>query len=114
MIANKKLVVVLPAYNAEKTLEQTLRDIPSDIVDEIVLVDDCSTDNTVERARELGLRHIIRHERNKGYGANQKTCYNHARSLSADIIVMLHPDYQYTPKLIGSMASIIEIGRAHV
>lgn len=109
MIEDKKIVVVLPAYNAEKTLEQTLRDIPSDIVDEIVLVDDCSTDNTVDRGRELGLRHIIRHESNKGYGANQKTCYAHSRSLDADIVIMLHPDYQYTPRLITAMASIIAL-----
>lgn len=107
MIKGQKVVVVLPAYNAEKTLEKTINDIPRDIVDEIVLVDDASSDQTVAEGRRLGVKHIIRHDKNKGYGANQKTCYNHAKSLNADIVIMLHPDYQYTPKLIPSMAHII-------
>ena len=110
MILGKKVVVVLPAYNAEHTLEQTYREIPFDIVDEVVLVDDASSDQTVELAQRLGIRHIIRHENNKGYGGNQKTCYNKALELGADIIIMLHPDYQYTPKLIPSMANIIASG----
>lgn len=107
MIQNKKVVVVLPAYNAEKTLEQTYEEIPFDIVDEIILVDDFSLDNTLQEAARLGIKHVIRHDRNKGYGANQKTCYDKALELNADIIVMLHPDYQYTPKLIYAMCSMI-------
>jgi glycosyltransferase involved in cell wall biosynthesis len=110
MILGKKLVVVLPAYNAEKTLAQTYSEIPFDIVDEVVLVDDASRDETVELAKRLGIRHVIRHERNKGYGGNQKTCYDTALALGADIVVMLHPDYQYTPKLLTAMASIIANG----
>ncbi len=107
MILNKRIVVVLPAYNAELTLEQTHREIPFDIVDDVVLVDDASSDRTVEVAHKLGIKHVIRHEQNKGYGGNQKTCYNKALSLGADIVIMLHPDYQYTPALIPSMAYII-------
>lgn len=107
MLHGKKIVVVMPAYYAEKTLEQTYREIPFDIVDDVVLVDDCSRDHTVEKARELGIRHIIVHEKNMGYGGNQKTCYREALKLGADIVVMLHPDYQYTPKLIPAMASMI-------
>jgi glycosyltransferase involved in cell wall biosynthesis len=107
MIQNKKLVVVLPAYNAALTLQKTYREIPFDIVDEVVLVDDKSRDNTVEVARELGIRHIIRHEVNRGYGGNQKSCYRKALELGADIVVMLHPDYQYTPRLIHPMAYLI-------
>ncbi len=110
MILGKKLVVVLPAYNAEKTLAQTYAEIPFDIVDEVVLVDDASRDETVTLAKQLGIRHIIQHEHNKGYGGNQKTCYDTALSLGADIVVMLHPDYQYTPKLLPAMASIIANG----
>ncbi|OGU39534.1 MAG: glycosyl transferase family 2, partial [Ignavibacteria bacterium GWB2_35_12] len=110
MLIGKKIVVVLPAYNAEKTLEQTFKEIPLDIVDELVLVDDASNDKTVELARSLGIRHIIKHEENKGYGGNQKTCYNKALEIGADIVIMLHPDYQYTPKLIYSMAYIIANG----
>ncbi len=110
MYLNQKVVVVMPAYNAEKTLERTLKEIPFDIVDELVLVDDASKDNTTELAQKLGIRHVIRHERNKGYGGNQKTCYNKALELGADIVVMLHPDYQYTPKLITAMVSIIGQG----
>lgn len=107
MILGKKLVIVLPAYNAGLTLERTYKEIPFDIVDEVILVDDASKDNTVEVAKALGIRHIIRHENNKGYGGNQKSCYDKALSLNADIVIMLHPDYQYTPLLIPSMAYII-------
>jgi glycosyltransferase involved in cell wall biosynthesis len=107
MINGKKLVIVLPAYNAELTLRQTYSEIPFDIVDEVVLVDDASRDRTAEVAKEIGIKHVIKHEKNKGYGGNQKTCYDKALSLGADIIIMLHPDYQYTPKLIPAMASII-------
>jgi glycosyltransferase involved in cell wall biosynthesis len=107
MLFNKKIVVVLPAYNASKTLEQTYREIPFDIVDDTVLVDDMSKDDTVEVGRRLGIKHIIRHEKNTGYGGNQKSCYNKALELGADIVVMLHPDYQYTPKLIPSMCYLI-------
>ncbi|MEJ5265618.1 MAG: glycosyltransferase family 2 protein [Bacteroidales bacterium] len=107
MILGKKLTIVLPAYNAGKTLEKTYREIPFDIVDEVILVDDCSKDNTLEIARKLGIKHIIRHEQNKGYGGNQKSCYNKALELGSDIVIMLHPDYQYTPKLIHSMAYLI-------
>lgn len=107
MLLNKKIVVVLPAYNAAKTLEKTYAEIPMDIVDEVVLVDDASKDSTIDVAAKIGLKHIISHEKNKGYGGNQKSCYDKALSLGADIVIMLHPDYQYTPKLITSMASII-------
>lgn len=107
MLNNKKVVVVLPAYNAELTLAQTYREIPHDIVDAVVLVDDNSKDNTIAKAQELGIDHIIRHDVNKGYGGNQKSCYAKALELGADIIIMLHPDYQYTPKLLLAMASII-------
>ncbi|MGB4845774.1 MAG: glycosyltransferase family 2 protein [Ferruginibacter sp.] len=110
MLNNKKIVVVMPAYNSEKTLEITYSEIPFDIVDEVVLVDDASKDDTVIKARELGINHIIRHEDNKGYGGNQKTCYNKAKELGADIVIMVHPDYQYTPKLIHSMAYLIGNG----
>lgn len=107
MLKNKKVVVVLPAYNAALTLEKTHNEIPFDIVDEVVLVDDNSTDNTIEVAGRIGISHIIKHDKNKGYGGNQKTCYKKALAIGADIVIMLHPDYQYTPKLIGAMASII-------
>ena len=107
MKKGKKIIVVLPAYNAELTLEKTYNEIPFDIVDEVVLVDDCSSDKTVEVAKQIGIKHIIRHEKNRGYGSNQKTCYDKALSLGADIVIMLHPDYQYTPMLIPSMANII-------
>jgi glycosyltransferase involved in cell wall biosynthesis len=107
MIKGKKIVVVLPAFNAEATLAQTYRDIPFDVVDDVVLVDDFSSDNTSRLAAELGIVHVIRHEYNRGYGGNQKTCYDKALQLNADIIIMLHPDYQYTPKLIHSMAWLI-------
>jgi len=107
MINNKKIVVVLPAYNAEKTLEKTYSEIPFDIVDEVILTDDCSKDLTVKKAYELGIKEIHIHEFNKGYGGNQKTCYNRALELGADIVIMLHPDYQYTPKLIHSISYLI-------
>ena len=110
MINNQKIVVVLPAYNAAQTLKQTYDDIPFDIVDEVVLVDDASSDETVQLAKELGIHHIIEHEKNKGYGGNQKSCYSKALEVGADIVIMLHPDYQYTPKLIPSMANIIANG----
>lgn len=110
MIQDKKIVVVLPAYNAELTLERTYAEIPHDIVDEVVLVDDASSDYTMEVARRLGIKHLIHHESNKGYGGNQKTCYNKAIELGADIIIMLHPDYQYTPKLIPAMATLVISG----
>src|SRR5246500_4794194 len=107
MINGKKIVVVLPAYNAAKTLKRTYDEIPFDIVDEVVLVDDHSKDNTSEVGKEIGIKHVIRHEKNKGYGGNQKTCYDKALALGADIVIMLHPDYQYTPKLIHSLAYLI-------
>lgn len=107
MISDKKVVVVLPAYKAAKTLPQTYHEIPFDIVDEVILVDDNSPDDTISVAKSLGIAHIIKHDRNKGYGGNQKTCYNKALELGADIVVMLHPDYQYTPKLIQSMCYLI-------
>ena len=107
MIQGKKISVVLPAYNAEKTLEQTFREIPFDIVDDVILVDDRSRDNTVEVAKKLGIKYIIEHEENKGYGGNQKSCYDKALEIGSDIVVMLHPDYQYTPKLIHSMCYLI-------
>ena len=106
MINRKKVLVVLPAYNAEKTLEITYADIPFDIVDEVLLVDDSSSDSTVSKAKDLGIK-VFLHDRNYGYGRNQKTCYHEALRHEADIIVMVHPDYQYTPKLITAMASMI-------
>jgi glycosyltransferase involved in cell wall biosynthesis len=110
MIYNKTIAVVLPAYNAEKTLEQTYREIPFDIVDHVILVDDRSRDNTLQKAKELGISHIIPHAENKGYGGNQKTCYDKALELQSDIVVMLHPDYQYSPLLIHSMCYLIANG----
>ncbi len=110
MIDGKKIIVVMPAYNAEKTLEQTYKEIPFDIVDDVILTDDCSKDHTIEEARRLGIVQILIHERNKGYGGNQKSCYNRALELGADIVVMLHPDYQYTPKLIRAMCYMIADG----
>jgi len=107
MINSKKIVVVMPAYNASETLEKTYNEIPFPLVDEVILVDDHGSDNTYEIAKSLGINHVIRHEYNKGYGGNQKTCYNKALELKADIVVMLHPDYQYTPKLIESMCYLI-------
>ncbi len=107
MIKGKKVVVVMPAYNAVQTLEKTYNEIPFDIVDQVILVDDFGTDKTTDLAKSLGINHVIRHQKNMGYGGNQKTCYNKALEIGADIIVMLHPDYQYTPKLIESMAYLI-------
>ena len=110
MLKGKKICVVLPAYKAAETLEATYREIPFTIVDEVVLVDDCSPDATIEVAKNLGIQHIIQHERNRGYGGNQKSCYDKALSLGADIVVMLHPDYQYDPRLIESMCHLIANG----
>ena len=110
MINKKKVVVVMPAYNASETLEKTYNEIPFQIVDDVILVDDHGSDNTYDLAKKLGINHVIRHEFNKGYGGNQKTCYNKALELGADIVVMLHPDYQYTPKLIESMCYLIANG----
>ncbi|HZI68108.1 MAG: glycosyltransferase family 2 protein [Ginsengibacter sp.] len=107
MYNGKKVVVVLPAYNAALTMEKTIAEVPMDIVDELVLVDDNSTDNSIEVAQSLGIKHIIRHTKNRGYGGNQKSCYDKALELNADIIIMLHPDYQYTPKLLLPMISLI-------
>ncbi|MEP5566890.1 MAG: glycosyltransferase family 2 protein [Halioglobus sp.] len=110
MINNKKIVVVMPAYNSALTLEKTHDEIPLDIVDDIILVDDASTDDTCDVARSIGIRHILQHDDNLGYGGNQKTCYRNALVLDADIVIMVHPDYQYTPKLIRAMASLIADG----
>lgn len=110
MVNGKKVVVVLPAYNAEQTLDVTYSEIPFDIVDEVVLVDDASSDNTAKRGAELGIKHIIVHDKNKGYGGNQKSCYRKALELGGDIVIMLHPDYQYTPKLIPVMTHMIGSG----
>jgi len=109
MVNGKKVVVVMPAYNAEKTLRKTYGEIPLDVVDEVILVDDASRDRTPEIAREMGIRTIV-HENNLGYGGNQKSCYRAALELGADIVIMVHPDYQYTPKLIPAMASMIAYG----
>lgn len=109
MLNGKKIVVVLPAYNAAKTLEMTYNEIPFEVVDNVLLVDDASRDETAEVARRLNIRTIV-HERNKGYGGNQKTCYRAALEQRADIVIMLHPDYQYTPKLITAMAAMIAYG----
>jgi len=107
LINGLKIIVVLPAYNAMHTLEKTYKEIPFDIVDDVVLVDDKSTDHTIEVAKSLGIKHIVNHKINRGYGGNQKSCYNTALTLGGDIIIMLHPDYQYTPQLIQSMAYLI-------
>lgn len=100
----------MPAYNASKTLEKTYREIPLEIVDEVILVDDCSSDNTSKLAKSIGIQHVLRHDCNRGYGGNQKTCYQKALDTEADIIIMVHPDYQYTPKLIASMTYMIANG----
>jgi len=113
MLGSKKIIVVLPAYNAARTLKQTFDDIPHDIVDEVILTDDASTDETVAVAQGLGIT-TLRHDRNRGYGGNQKTCYAAALARGADIVVMLHPDYQYAPRLVTAMASMIESGEFDV
>ena len=113
MIDGKRVMVVLPAYNAARTLQQTIAEIPPGIVDDILLVDDASQDATVSVARGLGIEHVV-HPRNRGYGGNQKTCYTEALRRGADIVVMLHPDYQYTPKLIGAMAWLAASGEFDV
>jgi glycosyltransferase involved in cell wall biosynthesis len=110
MFQGQKVIVVLPAYKAQHTLRQTYEEIPFDIVDEVVLVDDKSPDGTVDEAARIGIRHIVVHDINRGYGGNQKSCYDKALALGADIVVMLHPDYQYTPKLIAAMVSVIGNG----
>lgn len=110
MIGTQKIAVVMPAYNAGKTLEKTYLEIPRDIVDEVILVDDKSKDNTVEEARRLGIEHIVQHDDNLGYGGNQKSCYSKALELDCDIVIMVHPDYQYTPLLIAPMAHVIANG----
>ena len=114
MINNKKVVVVLPAYNAAKTLEVTYNEIDFDIVDDVILVDDLSKDNTVEVGKNLGIKHIVVHEKNTGYGGNQKSCYKKALEIGGDIVIMLHPDYQYTPKLIPAMANLLASDLYHV
>ncbi|MBI4446486.1 MAG: glycosyltransferase family 2 protein [Acidobacteria bacterium] len=113
MLQRKRIAVVLPAFNAETTLEQTCREIPLDIVDDVLLVDDASSDNTVQVAKRLGLRTIV-HDANRGYGANQKTCFREALKTGAHVFVMVHPDYQYTPKLIPAMASMVVSGEYDV
>jgi glycosyltransferase involved in cell wall biosynthesis len=110
MLDKKKIAVVLPAYNAARTLRQTFAEIPQDIVDDIILTDDASADGTVQLAEELGI-HTLQHDRNRGYGGNQKTCYAAALARGADIVVMLHPDYQYTPRLVTAMASMLTSGQ---
>lgn len=107
MLNGKKIVVVLPAYKAALTLERTYNEIPFDIVDDVVLVDDKSPDDTVKEAQRLGIKHIVIHEQNLGYGGNQKSCYKKALEIGADIVIMVHPDYQYTPKLVHAMAGVI-------
>ena len=113
MLSGRKITVVMPAYNAAATLERTLGEIDRQVVDDIILVDDASRDDTVEVARRLGLRVLV-HDRNRGYGGNQKTCYTEALRTGADVVVMLHPDYQYTPRLITAMASLIAVGEFDV
>ena len=113
MLNSQKIAVVLPAYNAERTLRQTVAEIPAELVDDIILTDDASSDDTFRLAQELGL-HTIRHDENRGYGGNQKTCYAAALRRGADIVIMLHPDYQYTPKLISAMTAMIAYGEYDV
>ena len=113
MILGKKLAVVMPAYNAEKTLRRTWEELPHDYVDEVILVDDASRDDTARLARELGIRTIV-HRENRGYGGNQKTCYETALGLGADVVVMIHPDYQYSPRLVTAMASMVVSGHYDV
>jgi glycosyltransferase involved in cell wall biosynthesis len=113
MLHQKKIVVVMPAYNASKTLEMTYSEVPKDIVDDVILVDDASSDNTATKAEELGI-HTIIHAENRGYGGNQKTCYTEALSKGADVVIMVHPDYQYSPRLITAMASMVLSGHYDV
>jgi len=113
MIQGNKIVVVMPAYNAEKTVRRTWEELPHDLVDEVVVVDDASSDATVKVARDLGINVIV-HTENTGYGANQKTCYGEALRLGADVVVMIHPDYQYSPRLVTAMASMIVSGHYDV
>lgn len=113
MLNNRKIIVVLPAYNAAKTLEPLYHEIPMDVVDEVILVDDCSTDETVALARRLSIPTVV-HAKNTGYGGNQKTCYRNALERGADIVIMLHPDYQYTPRLLTAMAAMIAYGEYDV
>lgn len=113
VIEDKRVAVVLPAYNAELTLRQVAAEIPRDLVDDLILTDDASTDETVAFARELSL-HIIEHDRNRGYGGNQKTCYAAALARGADIVIMLHPDYQYSPRLLRAMAAMLSSGHYDV
>jgi glycosyltransferase involved in cell wall biosynthesis len=113
VLSNKRIAVVLPAYNASKTLRRTFEEIPLDIVDDVLLTDDASSDDTVAVARSLGI-YTLRHDRNRGYGGNQKTCYTAALARGADIVVMLHPDYQYTPRLVPAMASMLASGHFDV
>ena len=107
MIHGKVITIVMPAYNAEQTLKKTFDEIPFDIVDNVILVDDASADSTSELASDLGIPYIVRHDKNKGYGGNQKTCYDKALAIDSDIVVMLHPDYQYTPLLLSSICHMI-------
>jgi len=113
MILGRKLIVIMPAYNAEKTLRQTYEELPHEYVDEVILVDDASRDDTSVLAKELGIKTVI-HPENRGYGGNQKTCYSEALRHAADIVVMVHPDYQYSPKLVAAMASMIASGHYDV
>jgi len=110
MIDNKVITVVMPAYNAEQTLKKTYEEIPLDIVDNVILVDDASADDTSKLAHSIGIQYVIRHNYNKGYGGNQKTCYNKALEIGSDIVIMLHPDYQYTPLLISSICHLMANG----
>src|SRR5213594_2001332 len=109
MIHGKRVVVVLPAYNAARTLRQTYDELPHEIVDQVILVDDASRDETSRLAREMGITTFV-HPRNLGYGGNQKTCYREALRCGADVVIMVHPDYQYTPRLIPAMAHLIASG----
>lgn len=110
MLFGKKICVVLPAYNAEKTLLQTVSEIPREYIDDVILVDDASTDQTAHKGKGLGL-YTVTHKQNLGYGGNQKTCYMQALQRGADVVIMLHPDYQYTPKLLVAMASLVAVGQ---
>ncbi|MEC8739641.1 MAG: glycosyltransferase family 2 protein [Bacteroidota bacterium] len=110
MYKNQKIAVVLPAYNAEQTLEKTYKEIPHHWVDEVILVDDASKDKTSEIGQKIGIKHIVIHQNNRGYGGNQKSCYKKALELGVDMVIMLHPDYQYTPQLVEAMVSIIGNG----